>query len=572
MLLILSIFSYNTAAERVLVAFHTASRAAALDVHESLQTRGVSVTASSSSLGVAILDGPPGTLDTMQSHPDISLAELDVPRYPASWVSPLQCRGGCPYFNRRSPVLPGPPGTEILPWGIQMVQANSSKAGPSDIRKSGVWVCVLDTGVDASQPDLAASTRNNITGCGQYSGNCDQAFDKPSSNHGTHVTGTVAAIGGNSQMVVGVMDRGANVFAYNMFPGGSGTASTSVMGMLSCEEFVRKVAKTNPNARAVINQSYASFKPSSVERLVTDKMYASGRFLFSAAAGNEQIETKGALEYPAGYPSVISVGGVGCNGTVLPFSNQNKKVELAAPGSAVDSLIPGTVFPRATLVVSRPNSARPTIPVLSTAAVLGSALGAVTARLVDCGTGNNACTFAKGKICIMARSVGKDYSCKVQNAMSAGCVGLIFTNNNFDPSCAPLEGREIAGACARRDETYLPVVTTSNQDGDRMRAALKRGPVTATIKVRRGLKKTYTLLYSGTSMSAPHVTGVAARIWADFPQCTSADVRTALTSSAWQTGSRQRNNQTGYGIVQAASARTALAAMPCAATRKGSSS
>ena len=56
---------------------------------------------------------------------------------------------------------------------------------------------------------------------------------------------------------------------------------------------------------------------------------------------------------------------------------------------------------------------------------------------------------------------------------------------------------------------------------------------------------------SGTSMAAPHVSGVAALIWSYFPNKTAQEIRQVLEASAEDLGPRGRDNDFGYGLVRA---------------------
>jgi len=67
--------------------------------------------------------------------------------------------------------------------------------------------------------------------------------------------------------------------------------------------------------------------------------------------------------------------------------------------------------------------------------------------------------------------------------------------------------------------------------------------------------------YNGTSMAAPHVSGVAALIWSKYPGATNVQVRTALTSSAEDLGAAGRDDAYGFGLVRAKNALDALAVM-----------
>jgi Subtilisin-like serine proteases len=57
--------------------------------------------------------------------------------------------------------------------------------------------------------------------------------------------------------------------------------------------------------------------------------------------------------------------------------------------------------------------------------------------------------------------------------------------------------------------------------------------------------------FDGTSMACPHVAGVAALVWSNFPQKSAAEIRQALTKSATDLGPSGRDNIYGYGLVQA---------------------
>jgi hypothetical protein len=62
--------------------------------------------------------------------------------------------------------------------------------------------------------------------------------------------------------------------------------------------------------------------------------------------------------------------------------------------------------------------------------------------------------------------------------------------------------------------------------------------------------------YEGTSMAAPHVTGVAALVLSKEPGLTGAQLRARLTSTAVHVGAPGRNDQYGYGLVNAYNAIT----------------
>jgi serine protease len=68
--------------------------------------------------------------------------------------------------------------------------------------------------------------------------------------------------------------------------------------------------------------------------------------------------------------------------------------------------------------------------------------------------------------------------------------------------------------------------------------------------------------YEGTSMAAPHVSGVAALLFARNPTATADQVRQAMESTALDLGPAGRDNEYGYGLVQAADALAAIGGPP----------
>lgn len=64
--------------------------------------------------------------------------------------------------------------------------------------------------------------------------------------------------------------------------------------------------------------------------------------------------------------------------------------------------------------------------------------------------------------------------------------------------------------------------------------------------------------YEGTSMAAPHVSGVAALLFAHNPAAGAGQVRQAMQNTALDLGPAGRDNQYGYGLVQAAEALAAI--------------
>jgi lantibiotic leader peptide-processing serine protease len=100
----------------------------------------------------------------------------------------------------------GEPLAEHWQWDMRMIHATASESYAVERGNPGVLVGIMDTGIDASHPDIApnfnaALSRNFTTDIEIIDGKCSQEPDKSCSDpatvdedsHGTHVAGTVAS-------------------------------------------------------------------------------------------------------------------------------------------------------------------------------------------------------------------------------------------------------------------------------------------------------------------------------------------------------------------------------------------
>ncbi len=208
---------------------------------------------------------------------------------------------------------------ESTPYGITMVQALQLSDSGSVNQK----VCIMDTGYTLNHADLPNS---GVTGDDGYGSNDTGNWYNDGNGHGTHVAGTIAAIGSNNQGVVGVNPSGKlGLHIVKVFNDSGSWAYGS--------DLIEAISQCKDAGATVISMSLGGSSSSTAEQAAFDSAFASG-ILNVAAAGNDGNSS---MSYPASYGSVMSVAAVDSSGSVANFSQYNSQVEIAAPGVGVNS-------------------------------------------------------------------------------------------------------------------------------------------------------------------------------------------------------------------------------------------
>lgn len=218
--------------------------------------------------------------------------------------------------------------SDQYPWGIEMVNGGSGG--------DNVVVAILDTGIDKSHLDLkyidCFETLDNSVGMVCDDGN----------GHGTHVAGTVLAMGGDDGLgIYGVAPQADLMVGKVLYDDGTGWGDDLVVAIY---EAVDRGAN-------IISMSLGSVV--STQATQDAVRYANDNdVLVIAASGNygDNIET---INYPAAYKEVVAVGAIDANKNVTSFSipgsidDQNDEIisdgeiEFAAPGYNVYSTFLG---------------------------------------------------------------------------------------------------------------------------------------------------------------------------------------------------------------------------------------
>jgi type VII secretion-associated serine protease mycosin len=173
---------------------------------------------------------------------------------------------------------------------------------------AGVTVAVVDSGVNASHPDLRGAI---LAGRDTVSGK-DGRFDPD--GHGTAMAGLIAARGRGGSGVLGIAP------AAKILP-----VRPSNDTMYAAEG-IRWAAT---HGAKVINMSFAIAGSENLHAAVREA--AADDVVLIGAAGNSGDQGN-AAEYPVSYPEVLGVGAIDRKGKILSFSQHGPQVDLVAPG------------------------------------------------------------------------------------------------------------------------------------------------------------------------------------------------------------------------------------------------
>ena len=176
-------------------------------------------------------------------------------------------------------------------------------------------LAVLDTGVDASAPDLAG----RVVGGWSYDGS-DAALDP--NGHGTHMA-TIAAGGADDGTgIAGVAYSGVNVMPVRVL-GADGTGQDS--------DIIEGLVYAVDNGANVVLMAFSNPGQSAALQAAIDYAWSNG-VVVVAAAGNDGST---APTYPAGLAKVVGAGATDESDAVWGGSNQSDAVFIAAPGVSI---------------------------------------------------------------------------------------------------------------------------------------------------------------------------------------------------------------------------------------------
>ena len=281
----------------------------------------------------------PEAIAALRSNPDVEYAE-------PNWIYQHEATANDPQL----PQL----------WGMQASSATGFGSGAvtswaaNTPNCSSVYVGIIDEGYYYNHVDLAANASVNpgeIAGNKKdddgngyiddvrgwdFDGNNAEVFDGVNDDHGTHVAGTIGAVGNNGVGVVG-MCWSIKLLNAKFLGIGGGTTANAIKSV----DYFTGLKNKGLNIVATSN-SWGGGGYSQGLRDAIERANVAG-VLFVAAAGNSTVNCDGGTCFPAGYDNdnLISVASITSTGDISSFSNYGlTTIDIGAPGSGIISTVP----------------------------------------------------------------------------------------------------------------------------------------------------------------------------------------------------------------------------------------
>ena len=471
-------------------------------------------------------------------------------------------------------------------WGLsntgQQVQAASPFSGVAgmDLGVMGAWgatqgsatvsVAVVDSGVALDHPDLMANLRTQDAR--NFVPDAQDVVDPlavdDQHSHGTHVAGTIGAVGNNGLGVAGVNWNVGMIPVRALNFANAGTAASTAGGMA----YAGGVAR-------VVN---ASIGGASGGEVMAEAIQQNPNTLYVVSAGNDGSDNDVTPAYPCNVrlPNVLCVAAIDASGNLADFSNWGvRTVDVAAPGVDIQSTVPTFATEFAPTVQS--NGATPPRPVgwnqdsparwefdttpggapyVSIDATPSAGSGYDQWFIQAPGTFNPA-----GRSCRMNAAAAMDLD-------PGQALAVLYTTTEHptpvlvgsSATAGDTRGRfmpwtiDLSGIDGQTGVEFLFLVQSPQGETHPAFAAIMNPVVTCIVDQPAG--GSYGFM-SGTSMASPQVAGAAALLLAKNPDLTAAQMKQALMSTTVPMASLAGKVVTG-GRVDVAAALASVSPAP----------
>ena len=267
------------------------------------------------------------TVRTVEGHPRVDVRTVDGRAAAADAVSASQRAVGVVSVSVDERVHTSATRSDdpqrAAQWGLDRLKAEDVWARRT---AAGVTVAVVDTGVQANHPDLAAVVLPGTDFVTGGNGSAD------GHGHGTHVAGIIGAVANNRIGVAGFA-AGVKILPVRVLDNnGSGWNSDIAKGIVYAAD----------HGASVVNLSLGG---ATADGASADAVrYALARnVVVVAAAGNER-RSGSPTSYPAAFPGVLGVAATDSADRVASFSNAGTYVDVAAPGVGILSTVRGSSY------------------------------------------------------------------------------------------------------------------------------------------------------------------------------------------------------------------------------------
>lgn len=280
----------------------------------------------------------------LQASPRVDFVE-------PNWVYQHDAESNDPYYLDGS--LYGMYGSSTSPSNIYGSGAGEAWAAGTTCGNKMI-VGVIDEGAMYTHEDLAANFWTNpfdaadgIDNDGNgyvddihgwdFDGNDNTTFDGSGDDHGTHVSGTIAAVGGNGIGVAGVCWK-AKIISAKFLGKRGGTTANAILAI----DYMTDLKTRHELKMPALNNSWGGGAFSQALQDAIDRA-GMAEILFVAAAGNDGVDDDVSPHYPSSYDSatIVSVASIDSSGALSSFSNYGAtSVDIGAPGSSIVSTVP----------------------------------------------------------------------------------------------------------------------------------------------------------------------------------------------------------------------------------------